>query len=165
MNNRFGRAIVITVSLGIAVLATSPAAQAQELGVRTGMNVNPDQFSVGGQYSLPLPNNFWFQPSADLGAGNGATLVTLSSTLVYRHPMGRRSAFTLFGGGGPEVNVYRVAGVQDTFAGATLFGGAAHASGLFVQLSRGFLDSPRMRLGVGYVFHPQAHHKAAPPRR
>ena len=160
----YRRGIVVAASFVLALTFSAAGARAQELGVRTGMNVNPDQFSFGVQYSLPLPGGLWFKPSGDLGTGDGATLITASSMVEYRHPMGRRSAFTLFGGGGPEVNVYRVAGVQGTFSGATVFGGAAHSSGLFVQVSRGFLDSPRLRLGVGYVFHPQSQRKTAPRR-
>ena len=162
MTKGFGRIVVMA---SVVFVAFSARAHGQEFGVRTGMNVNPDQFSGGAQYGMPLSDKLWFQPSVDLGLGDGASLVTLASHVVYRHRMGHRSAWTLFGGGGPELDIYRVAGVQDTFAGVTAFGGAEHASGLFVQCARGFLDSPRMRLGVGYVFHPHAPRTKAAPRR
>lgn len=155
----------VALAFTFVVAGFAERATAQGLGVRTGMNVNPDQFSVGAQYAMPLAEHLWFQPSGDAGFGDGATLFTLSSNVVYRHPMARRSPWTAFAGGGPELNVYRVAGVQDTFAGATLFGGVQHSSGLFVQAARGFLDSPQFRLGVGYVMTPKVRGTKTAPRR
>ena len=155
----------IAFAFTFVVAGCAERATAQGLGVRTGMNVNPDQFSIGAQYALPIADRLWFQPSGDAGFGDGATLVTLSSNVVYRRQMAPRSRWMAFAGGGPELNVYRVAGVHDTFAGATLFGGVQHSSGLFVQAARGFLDSPQFRLGVGYVMKPKRPGTKTAPRR
>lgn len=130
-------------------------ANAQEFSVRTGANINPDQFAFGGQYEFgPIVDRVWFQPNADIGFGDSTTLVTVNMDLVYRRPLAARTPWTLYGGGGSALNFYRSDGFGRTLAGVNMLGGVAHQNGLFTQFTVGFVDSPQFKLGVGYTFHP-----------
>ena len=130
-------------------------ANAQEFSVRTGANINPDQFAFGSQYEVgPIVDRVWFQPNADIGFGDSATLVTVNMDLVYRHPLAQKTPWTLYAGGGSALNLYRMDGYSRTLAGVNVLGGVAHRNGLFTQVTVGFVDSPDFKLGVGYTFHP-----------
>lgn len=74
------RRATMSLLIGWAALAYSVApAAAQGYAVRGGANVNPDQIYVGGQYELgPFHDRVWFQPNADVGFGDDATLVSLN---------------------------------------------------------------------------------------
>jgi hypothetical protein len=148
-----------------AVLMLLPCtAHAQGFSLRTGVNVNPDQLAVGAQYQFgPITRNVWFEPNADVGFGDGATLVTTNMDLVYRHAVGGSSPWTLYLGGGSAINFYKFAGYNMTLAGVNALTGVAHRSGLFAQISAGFFDSPQYSLGVGYTFRPSGPRR--PTRR
>jgi hypothetical protein len=159
------------VSVGVLVgcaaiaLAASPAA-AQGIGLRSGASVNPDQFSVGGQYDLETGrDNVWFQPSADLGFGNDTFLTALNFDLMYRRPVRRAPVWTAFAGGGPALNHYRFTGFSSTEAGANLVGGLMHRSGFFTELRLGFFDSPELRFGAGYRLQSRAASRPPAARR
>ena len=152
MLTRTLRRVSVGVLVGCAalVVAASPAA-AQGLGLRSGASLNPDQFSVGGQYDMTTGRDkVWFQPSADLGFGNDTFLTALNFDLVYRKPVRRMPVWTAFAGGGPALNHYRFTGFSSTEAGANLLGGLMHSSGFFTELRLGFFDSPELRFGAGY---------------
>jgi hypothetical protein len=134
-----------------AIVGVASPAAAQGFGVRSGASVNPDQFSVGGQYDLATRRDrVWMQPSADLGFGNDTFLTALNFDLVYRRPIRRAPVWTAFAGGGPALNHYRFTGNSTTEAGANLLGGLMHRSGFFTELRLGFFDSPEVRFGAGY---------------
>ena len=140
-------------------------AGAQDFAVRSGFNVNPDRFSVGGQYEFgPVAKHLWLQPNVDLGFGDGVRLVAFNFDAVVRHPIDRRSVWTGFAGAGPAINVYRVGGDAQTEAGASVVGGVIHRSGLFAELRVGFLESPQVRFGAGYVVW-RGNNSARPPVR
>jgi hypothetical protein len=153
--------------LGCAmVVAFVTPLAAQDFAVRSGFNVNPDQFSVGGQYEFgPVAKQLWLQPSVDLGFGDGSKLVAMNFDVVYRRSLDRRSVWTGFAGGGPALNMYRVDGATNTEAGASVLGGVIHRSGLFTELRVGFLESPQVRFGAGYVFYRGKTSTAKPPVR
>jgi hypothetical protein len=148
-------------SLAIVALTPVPVS-AQGFTARGGLNVNPDQFYVGGQYDRgPLVERIWLQPNGDVGFGDDATLISLNLDVVYRRPLGKRPVWTAFGGGGPALNLYRLHGYNATEGGLNVLGGVIHRSGLITEVRVGFLESPELRVGVGYAFRPK---KAAPPR-
>lgn len=151
------------VLLGCAIVACSAApVAAQGFTARSGFNVNPDQFYVGGQYDWgPVVQRLWLQPNADVGFGNDATLVSLNFDVVHRRPLGKVPVWTAFVGGGPALNLYKLHGYSATEAGLNVLGGVMHRSGLITEVRVGFLESPQLRIGVGYAFRPK---NAAPPR-
>lgn len=139
----------------VMAMLTPLAARAQGVAVRTGVNVNPDQIAVGAQYEFgPFGDHFWFVPNGDLGVGNGAKLATANMDMVYRVPIAPRSAWMIFAGGGTALNYYKFPAYSVTLGGLNALGGLVHKSGLFVQATAGFLDSPQFKFGVGYRFSP-----------
>lgn len=158
------------VGLATIVIAASPvSARAQGYAVRTGANINPDQFSVGAQYEFgPVSDRYWLQPNTDVGFGDDARLVALNLDIVYRKQLSRNSIWTGYAGGGPALNWYRLHGYSATDPGVNLVGGLMHHSGLFTEMRLGFLESPRLRVGAGYAFgrkKASTTQRGAPRRR
>lgn len=157
-----------TLALAASMLMAYPhSAHAQAFALRTGANINPDQIFVGAQYELgPVVNNVWFLPSGDIGFGNGAKLIAVNLDVVNRWNVGRVPVWSIYAGGGPALNHYRLPGYSESELGLNLLGGARHASGLFAEFRVGFLDSPAYRFGAGYAFgqsRPKARRSS--PRR
>ena len=123
--NVMRRAVVRTAAHAMTWLLLLPGTgRAQGLAIRTGVNVNPDQVAVGGQYEFgPIVDHVWFQPNADFGFGNGAKLVTVNMDLVYRIPLAKQSPWTLFAGGGSALYYFKMPGYDVTLAGANVLGG------------------------------------------
>lgn len=159
--------LLIAMFVASAVVAAAPPpAWAQGFALRSGANINPDQFSVGGQYERgALNDRVWLQPNADFGIGNDAKLVAVNLDLVYRKSIDRRSVWTAYAGGGPAVNWYKLLGYSQTELGANVVGGLRHSSGLFTEVRAGFLESPELRFGVGYTFRPGSGSTRTPPAR
>lgn len=163
------RAAARKAAYAVAWLLLLPwTASAQGFAVRTGANINPDQFAVGGQYEIgPISNRVWFQPNADIGFGDGTTLVTADMDFVYRRPLAKekQNVWTLYAGAGSAVNFYKLSGYHRTLAGVNVLGGLMHRNGLFTQFTIGFVDSPRFKFGVGYTFHPKLVGRKRVPKR
>ena len=155
----------VSAAATVILFLVPSVAMAQGFAVRTGMNINPDQIAAGAQYEWPLSDHVWFQPNADLGIGNDAKLVTMNMDIVYRVPVAAKSSWMLFAGGGSGLNYYKMPGYNATLAGVNALGGVMHHSGLFVQATAGFLDSPRFKFGLGYAFHPTAPRPKRVPTR
>ena len=158
-------ALVAVIALAIPV-----ASAAQGFAVRGGANVNPDQVYVGGQYDVgPFAENIWFQPSADLGFGNGAKLAAFDLDVAWHHALDRRQTWTAYAGGGPALNWYHFPTYNSSGWGFNVLGGVLHHSGMFVELRAGMGDSPDLRFGAGYMLRPPrpAQHpvKRRPGRR
>ena len=147
---RGGCGAVAAFALVLCVFA-SPAT-AQTLGVRVGASADPDQFYFGGHVETsPLMERLRFRPNAEIGIGDDITVVALNFEFAYSFPS--RRAWNIYLGGGPALNI--VDGADDTEAhgGFNILIGAAHRGGLFVEMKVGALDSPDLKVGVGYVFH------------
>ena len=128
-------------------------AHAQGFAALGGANVNPDQVYGGVQYDSRLTDSVWLQPSADLGVGNDATLFSVNGDVTYRRLLASRSPWQLLAGGGPSINVYKLASYTTMTAGVGLLAGLQHASGLFTEFRVGLRrDDPDVRFGVGYHF-------------
>ena len=119
--------------------------------MRGGANVNPDQLYVGGSYELgPFGERLWFQPSGDLGFGDGAKLIAANLDLVYRVWESRRGPWRFEAGGGPTVNHYRLQTYSQTDLGVNALAALVHARGWASEFRVGFLDNPEFRVGISY---------------
>lgn len=154
------------VFVAACVMLVPAPAHGQGWGLRAGANINPDQAAIGAQYELPLVERVWFQPSGDIGFGNGTTLLAANLDAVQRWALGRRPVWSVYAGGGPALNHYRLPGYSESELGLNLLAGARHARGLFVEFRAGFLQSPAYRFGAGYTFTPKRPQaRRLPPRR
>jgi hypothetical protein len=140
-------AIVTGFFLGLLV---SPVA-AQTVGVQVGASADPDQFYFGGHIeTAPLVDRVRFRPNVEVGIGDDVTLVALNFEFTYTFPSSR--PWSVYLGGGPALNIYNVRDDTEAEGGFNFLIGAAHRDGLFVEMKVGALDSPDLKVGVGYVF-------------
>ena len=138
------------IALFACTAFVAPAA-AQELGVRAGVSANPDQFYFGGHAeTAPLVGNLHFRPNLEVGIGDDTTLVAVNIEFAYHFPSQR--SWHVYAGGGPALNFIRRGGDTDSEGGLNLLAGVQHARGLFAEFKVGTLDSPDVKLGVGYAF-------------
>jgi len=151
---RVSLAVVIPVALLCIFLPQGVFAQEKEAGVRFGVSASPDQFYFGGHYDTGyLIEHFSFRPNLEVGFGDNRTTVAANFEFAYWIPVSNKP-YTLYVGGGPALNIYRnnlsTGSTTDAKPGFNLLAGAVHKSGLFAELKLGLIDSPAVRLGVGY---------------
>jgi len=128
----------------------APAA-AQGLGVRAGASVDPDQFYFGGHAeTAPLLDQLRFRPNIEIGVGNDLTLVAVNFEFAYF--LSPAARWSLYAGGGPALNIINTEAATNSEGGFNLLLGASHAGGLFGEVKVGLLDSPNVKVGVGYTF-------------
>jgi hypothetical protein len=138
--------------LALLVASTVTPASAQGLGVRAGASVDPDQFYFGGHYeSRPLVDQLHFKPNVELGVGDDITTLGINFEFVYKFPIDN-SPWNLYAGGGPAVNFYSFNDNNETEGGLNVLFGAETAQGLFFEVKLGALDSPDVKVGVGYTW-------------
>jgi hypothetical protein len=138
--------------LALLVAITVTPASAQGLGVRAGASVDPDQFYFGGHYeSRPLVDQLHFKPNVELGVGDDITTLGINFEFVYKFPIDN-SPWNLYAGGGPAVNFYSFNDNNETEGGLNVLFGAETAQGLFFEVKLGALDSPDVKVGVGYTW-------------
>ena len=139
----------VAIALFAFTASVVPAA-AQEVGVRAGVSVNPDQFYFGGHAeTAPLVGNLRFRPNLEVGIGDDTTLVAVNIEFAYHFPSQR--SWHAYAGGGPALNFIRRGGETDSEGGLNLLVGVQHARGLFAEFKVGTLDSADVKLGVGYA--------------
>jgi hypothetical protein len=148
------RHTVVSVFVAAITLVVVPSpAGAQGPGVRGGVSVDPDQFYLGGHYETgPLVERLHFKPNLEVGFGDDLTHVGLNFEFVYKFPT--RSAWNLYAGAGPAINIYSFDDIDDseTEPGLNFLFGAEHSRGLFFELKLGAIDSPDLKFGVGWTF-------------
>jgi len=136
---------------GFGVFAVAPAAAQTSAGIRAGLSVNPDQFYFGGHVETPpLVDQLRFKPNVEVGVGNDVTVVALNIEFAYVFPSQR--AWHVYAGGGPALVVIDASNDTDSGGGFNLLVGAEHQSGLFMEVKVGVVDSPDLKIGVGYSF-------------
>jgi hypothetical protein len=151
---RRGFSLIVRVVVIGALLSLSAAtpAFAQYFGVSAGASVDPDQFYIGGHAEVgPVVDRVWFRPNIEIGFGDDVTLTALNFEVVYRY-VPARSDWTVYGGGGPAINLYNFDNDTEAEGGFNFVFGAEHRSGIFSQVKFGVGDSPNLKFGVGYTF-------------
>lgn len=150
--------LLLLAALGAPGLARPGLAQTGP-GVRAGVSVDPDQFYFGGHYVTdPLADRLRFQPNIEVGLGDDITLVTVNVEFGYWIALKR--PWQVYMGGGPAINIYNFENGSprgrgddsDVEGGFNILVGLKHRDGLFFELKVGALDSPGLKLGVGYTF-------------
>ena len=149
---RLSRVFLWCAAAVAAVALSAGDASAQGVGVRAGASVDPDQFYFGGHFETdPLADRIHFRPNLELGVGNDLTTVAVNLELVYKAPI-RRQPWSFYAGGGPAINFFDTDRGSNTEGGLNLLGGLEHDKGLFFEVKLGLIDSPDVKVGIGYVF-------------
>ena len=135
----------------LCVLFAASPAFAQDVGLRGGVSINPDQGYFGLHVeTAPLVDRLYFRPNAEVGFGDGGTLVGLNMEFVYKFPSKNR--WHLYAGGGPALNIVKHDSSTDTNGGLNMMVGAEERKGLFFEFKIGVIDSPDAKFGVGYTW-------------
>jgi hypothetical protein len=145
-------------SVGIAFLflfVAASAAWAQEsVGVRAGVSGSPDQFFFGGHIETGLvAEHTTFRPNVEVGVGDGLTLLAINLEFAY-HVALKRHPWTVYFGGGPSAIISSPRGRDgsDVGGGLNLMLGIQARRGLFTELKIGLIDSPDVKVTVGYAW-------------
>lgn len=159
--SRSVRSVISALSVAsvLSVFSVDPAAAQSRVGLRGGVSVDPDQAFFGVHFETrPLIDNLTFRPNVELGIGDDVTLVALNFEFAYWIPL-ERTAWRLYIGGGPAVNIYSIDRGRfdddddtDVEGGFNILLGLQHRQGLFTELKVGAMDSPDLKFTVGYVF-------------
>ena len=127
------------------------SAVAQGVGMRSGASFNPGQFYFGGHVETGAIADEWrFRPNVEIGIGDDSTLVGINVEFVYVIPSTRE--WSLYAGGGPALNIVDSDAATESEGGLNVLAGLMHVSGLFGEVKFGALDSPRVKMAVGYTF-------------
>jgi hypothetical protein len=140
------------VLLAAALWLVPSLASGQTFGVRVGASGDPDQFFVGAHMeTAPVAERIHFRPNIEIGIGENATVTALNFELAYKFPP--RRPWRLYAGGGPALNLVHTSRTDHAEGGFNLLLGAEHHQGLFGEIKVGALDSPSVKITLGYVFH------------
>ncbi len=150
------RVVFLSVSLAMCLVAAPALAQSGGGGVRGGVSGDPDQFYFGAHLDTgPLVEMLSFRPNVEIGLGDDLTTVAANFEFVYWIPI-RRTAWNIYAGGGPALNVYRFdRGRNDdtnTEPGFNVLIGLQHYRGVFAEFKLGLIDSPEIKFGLGFSF-------------
>ncbi len=150
--------ISFIIALAMLVSVSLPVAGQEKAGVRIGVSGDPDQFVFGGHVETsPLLERLVFRPNAEIGVGSDRVLIGLNFEFAYKIPLDDKS-WTPYFGGGPALNVIDRSDSRpgrddtDVEGGFNIMVGAEHEGGLFGEFKVGALDSPDLKLLVGYSF-------------
>src|SRR5262249_23268451 len=125
------RLAFVAVAFAGLMLAGPPARAQQGFGGPTGVSVDPDPFYPGPHVGVgPLVSNLWFRPNLEIGFGDDVTLISINAELAYYFPT--KSAWRLYVGGGPALNIYDHDSGSDTEGGLNFLFGVQHRGGFFV---------------------------------
>lgn len=152
----------LAVALTLFCLAGTPAWAQRSAGFhgwgpRAGVTINPDQFHLGAHFDLgDLAPRFMLLPNAEIGFGNGVTVLAPMFEVDYRFYDHWGSWNPYVGAGiGPVFAFYD--GGSNTDLGITLQGGIARQLSskpgfMFFELKVGLVDYPDAKFTVGWNF-------------
>ena len=146
------RTIVCALCLcGVAPVSAWAQASA---GIRAGVSGSPDQFFFGGHIETgPVAEHTTFRPNVEVGVGDGLTLLAINLEFAYHVPL-KGHPWTVYFGGGPAAIISSPRGRNgsDVGGGFNIMLGIQARRGLFTELKVGFIDSPEVKLTIGYAF-------------
>jgi hypothetical protein len=151
MRKSFAYALQTLLCAGLFVAVPAVTASAQDVGVRAGVSVDPDQFYFGGHFeTAPLVDRLHFRPNVEIGVGDDTTLIGFNIEFAYKFPS--RNPWHLYAGAGPALNIVDRNDNTETEGGFNILVGVEHTKGLFVEFKVGTIDSPDFKIGVGYTW-------------
>lgn len=142
-----------------ALLASVPAFAQSSAGLRAGVSREPNQFVVGGHVeTAPILEHVTFRPNFEIGFGDDVVLASLNFDVVYSVPF-TTAPWRAYFGLGPTVNIWSLQGDhpggyrgRTVGPGLDLVVGVQHHKGFFGEVKVGFVDSPELKVMVGYAF-------------
>ena len=135
-----------------AVMAFAQPALAQGVGLRAGASADPDQFYFGGHVeTAPLVEDLRFRPNLEIGLGDDVTHIGANIEFVYPLRLSD-SDWSFYPGAGPALNIYDDDRDSEVEGGLNILLGLEHDDGLFIEFKVGALDSPEVKIGIGYTF-------------
>lgn len=115
-------------------------------GVRAGLGLKPDQFVVGGQFSLGKSLKiFRVVPSVDVGFGDNVTTIDLNADFLARLVV-EGTSFGFYGGGGPTLAFFDRSG-----GGSDWEFGVSAVAGLQVPIIPTKATNIEARFGIGHI--------------
>ena len=146
-----GAAALLFSLLAVPCFAQSHA------GVRAGASGDPAQFFFGGHIETdPVAERMTFRPNVEVGVGDGLTLLTVNLELAY-WLQATKQPWRVYLGGGPALIAASERGRRDgtghVSGGFNVLLGAQHRSGLIGEIKAGFINSPSVKVTIGYAFH------------
>ncbi len=142
----------------VGVVGAAPVEAQTHVGIRAGVSADPDQFFFGGHIETrPLIERLTFRPNVELGIGDDFTVFTGNLEFVYSVPLSGHP-WRVYFGAGPSLVVFSrdddgPGGDNDGAGGGfNILVGAQHSDGLFGELKIGLIDSPELKVTIGYAF-------------
>lgn len=153
----FGNKAVLLLAVIICFSDSSAMAQTK-FGLRAGASMDPDQFHFGFHViSDPLIPNFTFRPNLEIGLGDNRTIAAANLELAFGIPI-PETQFSIYAGAGPALIVSRFDNSAqqnrdtDIGGGFNFLFGLEHNSGLLGEVKVGAIDSPELKITIGYTF-------------
>jgi len=149
------RATVLILS--VLLVGAAPVAAQSHVGVRAGASGDPGQFFFGGHIeSQPLAESVTFRPNVEVGVGHDVTVAAINLEFAWWLPAQARP-WRVYLGGGPAAVIRshhdgRGRGDGNVGGGFNLLLGAQHRDGLFGEFKVGLIDSPEVKVTIGYAF-------------
>ncbi|RKZ12245.1 hypothetical protein DRQ53_15065 [bacterium] len=124
------------------------AASAAGFGVRGGYTIDPDQFHIGGHFDVgQIFEPMRLVPNIEIGFDDDYTLFAFNADLIWDIP---ESAFSI--GGEVGLNITDYDGGSNSDLGLSILGDFRFAEKWFGEVKLGLVDSPDVKLTVGYTF-------------
>jgi hypothetical protein len=143
---------ILLLSILAVSFAVPAAAQSNSFGVRAGVSADPDQFVFGGHLETePLIERLSFRPNVEIGVGDDITLFAVNLEFAYSIPL-ENTSWRVYFGGGPALNLYSFDNDSEVEGGFNVMLGIQHTRGLFTEFKVGAIDSPDVKVVVGYAF-------------
>lgn len=163
MNTVLRNSLLFVILLGLSGSDTlaqdSQAPSGLGFGVRGGFGLEPDQFVVGGQFTLGTKAFSLARvvPSVDIGFGDNVTTFAFNADLLFRFIL-EGTSFGLYGGGGPTVAYWDISNSSASSweIGLSLTAGAQvplfRKNATNIEGRFGIGDIPDFRLLFAFIF-------------
>jgi len=146
------RSIRFALALVLVACVVAAPATAANIGFRTGLALNPDDFVAGIHFRTdPLAKQLYFVPSFEAGFGD-VTMLAFNADLHYVFETD--SKLSPYAGGGMTVNWFDFEGNSDTEVGGSVLGGLligqTSMGRMFLEMKLGLGDVPDAKILVGW---------------
>jgi hypothetical protein len=145
------RSILVVCTAAFVLTVGGARASAQGVGFQGGVSIDPEQVYAGTHVELgPIVDRLFIRPGVEGGIGDGLSLAAVNIELIYKFELSG-SRWSIYQGGGPSVNIYRVNDATDVGGGVSYVFGFGHEHGFFAEFKVGSNSSPGIKFGAGYT--------------